>query len=459
MEYNFLKTVSFIKNFVTHGHERSIKAKKNIISSFVIQGISIGISLVMLPITLSYVNASQYGIWLTLSSIVTWFSFFDIGLTQGLRNKFAEARAKDFDSLAQAYVSTTYTILTAIFCGLWLVFLIVNHWLNWSSILRVSEDMRSEVTTLAVIVFSYFCLRFVFRIINTVLTADQKPAVSSLIDLLGQVLSLAIIFVLIKTTEGSLIKLGVALCASPLLILITANFFFFNRKYKRFRPQFSKVDLSYAKDLLNLGVVFFVIQVAGIIQFQTANIIIARNFGTADVTSYNVVYRYFGVLNMLSAIFLTPFWSASTEAYLKNDIMWIKNAMKKYNLLNLLLICAGVMMLIFSGPIYRAWLGEGKVNIPYSLSFWGFVYFNVIIFGAKYVSFLNGINALRIQFLSCLISPFLYIIVAIILIKYYHIGVYSLFIASVIANFNAYILAPIQYNKLISKRGRGIWVK
>ena len=459
MEYNFLKTVSFIKNFVTQGHERSIKAKKNIISSFVIQGISIGISLVMLPITLSYVNASQYGIWLTLSSIVTWFSFFDIGLTQGLRNKFAEARAKDSDSLAQAYVSTTYTILTAIFCGLWLVFLIVNHWLNWSSILRVSGDMRSEVTTLAVIVFSYFCLRFVFRIINTVLTADQKPAISSLIDLLGQVLSLAIIFVLIRTTEGSLIKLGVALCASPLLILIIANFFFFNRKYKRFRPQFSKVDLSYAKDLLNLGVVFFVIQVAGIIQFQTANIIIARNFGTADVTSYNVVYRYFGVLNMLSAIFLTPFWSASTEAYLKNDFMWIKNAMKKYNLLNLLLICAGVIMLIFSGTIYRAWLGEGKVSIPFSLSFWGFVYFNVIIFGAKYVSFLNGINALRVQFLSCLISPFLYIIVAIILIKYYHIGVYSLFIASVIANFNAYILAPIQYNKLINKKGRGIWVK
>jgi O-antigen/teichoic acid export membrane protein len=459
MDFNFLRIGLFIKGFFTAGHERSIKAKKNIISSFVIQGVSIGISLIMLPITLSYVNASQYGIWLTLSSIVTWFSFFDIGLTQGLRNKFAEARAKNSDSLAQAYVSTTYTILAAIFCFLWLVFIIVNHWLNWSSILRVPGDMRSEVTTLAVIVFSYFCLRFVFRIINTVLTADQKPAVSSLIDLLGQILSLLIILVLIKTTEGSLIKLGIALCASPLLILIIANFFFFNRKYGRFRPQFSKVDLTYAKDLLNLGVVFFVIQVAGIIQFQTANIIIARNFGTADVTSYNVVYRYFGVLNMLSAIFLTPFWSASTEAYLKNDIMWIKNAMKKYNLLNLLLICTGVIMLIFSGTIYRIWLGEGKVNIPYSLSFWGFIYFNVIIFGAKYVSFLNGINALRVQFISCLISPFLYIIVAIILIKYYHSGVYSLFIASVIANFNAYILAPIQYNKLINKKGRGIWIK
>jgi O-antigen/teichoic acid export membrane protein len=459
MDYNFFKTGSFIRNFVTQGHERSIKAKKNIMISFIIQGISLCISLIILPLTLSYVDASQYGIWLTLSSIVAWFSFFDIGLTQGLRNKFAEARAKESDSLAQAYVSTTYAILTVIFCGLWLVFIIINHWLNWSSILKVPEDMRPEVTTLAIIVFSYFCVRFVFKIIGTLLTADQKPAISSLIDLLGQILSLIIIFILVKTTEGSLIKLGVALCVSPIIILLGANVFFFSGRYKKFRPKLSLVDLTYGKDLLNLGLVFFVIQVAGIIQYQTANIIIARNLGTADVTSYNVVYRYFGVINMLSAIFLTPLWSASTEAFLKNDLAWIKNAMKKYNLLNLLLIASGILMLVFSAPIYRIWLGEGKVDISFSLSFWGFIYFNVIVFGAKYVSFLNGINALRIQFLASLLSPLLYILVALVMIKHFKLGASSLFIASVLANFNAYLLAPIQYHKIINRNKKGIWIK
>jgi hypothetical protein len=32
---------------------------------------------------------TRYEIWLTLSSIVGWFSFFDVGLGHGLRNKFA----------------------------------------------------------------------------------------------------------------------------------------------------------------------------------------------------------------------------------------------------------------------------------------------------------------------------------------------------------------------------------
>ena len=113
----YLRLKKFIKTYFTEGHERSIKAKKNILASFLIKGCSIGISLLLVPLTINYVNSSRYGIWLTLSSIVAWLSFFDIGLSQGLRNKFAEARAKNDDSIAQVYVSTTYALL-ALF--LWL---------------------------------------------------------------------------------------------------------------------------------------------------------------------------------------------------------------------------------------------------------------------------------------------------------------------------------------------------
>jgi len=395
-----------------------------------------------------------------LSSIVAWLSFFDIGLTQGLRNRFAEAKAKNDDSIAQVYVSTTYALLAIIFVAIWVLFLIFNNFLNWSGILNVSVDMKSEVSMLAVIVFSYFCISFVLKIITTILLADQKPAKSSLIDLMGQVFSLIFILILVKTTQGSLIKLGIALCVSPLIALIGANIILFSGPYRKYRPVFSLVRFKYAKDLFNLGVIFFIIQFAGIIQYQTANIIIARNFGTVDVTAYNIVYKYFSVLNMIFTIFIIPFWSASTEAYQKNDIQWIKNGIKKYNLVNILLALAGLVMLIFSDTVYRLWLGEGKVDIAFSLSLWGFLYFNVLMFSGKYVNFLNGISALRIQFIACLISPFLYVAIAVLMIKNYHMGVYSLFIASIVANFNGFILAPLQYHKIIVKKSKSaIWYK
>jgi len=459
MKDKVLTLFTFLSNLVNKGHDRSVKAKKNIIASFFIRGVSIAISLVLVPLTINYINPSRYGIWLTLSSIVGWFSFFDIGLTQGLRNKFAEAKAKGEDSLAQIYVSTTYAILAIIFAIVWIIFLIVNHFLNWSHILNISENMQSEISILAVIVFTYFCLQFVLRVITTLIIADQQPAKSSLIDVFGQILSLIFIVILVKTTEGSLIKLGIALCVSPLLVLVGANIFFFRGVFKKYRPSFLKIKFSYAKGLFNLGIIFFIIQVAGIIQYETANIIIARNFGTLEVTSYNIVYKYFGILNMVFMIFITPFWSASTEAYLKNDFQWIKNSIKKYNQLNALLFIVGCLMLLFSTDIYQLWLGKGKVSIEFSLSLCGFLFFNVGMFGSKYVNFLNGINALRMQFWTSLISPFFYVVIALILIKYYKMGVYSLFIAAIISNANAYFIAPLQYYQIIIKGKKGIWIK
>jgi len=459
MKEKLLLPIAFISSFINKGHHRSVKAKKNIVASFFLKGISIAISLVVVPLTINYINPSRYGIWLTLSSIVGWFGFFDIGLSHGLRNKFAEARAKNDDELAQIYVSTTYAILGIIFFFVWLLFLVANHFLNWAHILKISENMQSEISVLAIIVFTYFCLQFVLKIITTLISANQQPARASLIDVLGQILSLIFILILVKVTQGSLILLGIALCLSPLIVLAGANLIYFTGTFKKYRPRFSKIKFNYAKSLFNLGMIFFIIQVAGLIQFETANIIIARNFGTAEVTSYNIVYKYFGILNMLFVIFIAPFWSASTEAYIKNDFQWIKNGIKKYNQLNILMVILGLGMLLFSEDVYRLWLGKGKVSIGFTLSLWGFFYFSLTMFAGKYVYFLNGINALRIQLWASIISPLVYVVTAIFLIRNYNMGVSSLFIAAILANFNGYILSPLQYHMVINRKKKGIWVK
>jgi O-antigen/teichoic acid export membrane protein len=459
MKRYFIPLFSFYQNFLNKGHVRSVKAKKNIFTSLFIKGVSIGISLLLVPLTINYVNPERYGIWLTIISIVTWFSFFDIGLTQGLRNKFAGAIAKGDDESAQVYVSTTYAVLGIIFTAVWLIFLLINPFLDWSNLLNVSAEFSNEISLLVVIVFTYFCLQFVLRVITTIITADQEPAKASLIDLIGQVVALLIIVILVSTTQGSLIYLGIALCLAPIIALTGANIFFFSGSYKSYRPSFAKVKFSHAKSLFNLGGIFFIIQIASLVQYELANIIISRYFGPVHVTDYNIVFKYFGVLNMGFMIFISPFWSASTEAFLNGDIKWIRNSMKKYNLLNILFTLAGIIMLLFSKTIYTLWLGEGTVDISFELSLWGFLYFCTLMFESKYVSFLNGISALRLQFLTSLISPFMFIGLVFIFINYYHMGVYSLFIASIIANINGLFFAPLQYYMIVVKKKRGIWIK
>lgn len=458
MTINDFKLRSII-NYFKSGHERSIKAKRNIFESLLINGLSVLISLIFVPIVINYINPTRYGIWLTISSIIGWFTFFDIGLTQGLRNKFAEAVAQGDYLKANVYVSTTYAILGIVFFSVWLLFLFVNQFLNWANILNVSQEMRNEVTTLAIIVFTYFCISFVLRIVSTLLIALQKPARASLINLFGQIFSLILVVVLLYTTKESLILLAFVLCVAPVIVLFFSNYYFFRKDLKKYRPQIHNVKFRFANDLFNLGFKFFIIQVAGIIQFQTANIIIAQYFGSLEVTSYNIVYKYFSILSMVFSIFLSPFWSASTEAYIKKDIQWIKNGIKKYNQLNILMSSIGILMLFFSSYLYDLWLGKGVVEISFALTFWGFLYFNVYMFGSKYVNFLNGINALRIQFYASLASPIVYLGTSILFIEYFNMGVYSLFAASIFANFNAIFIAPLQYYNIIVKNKTGIWIK
>ena len=62
-------------NFINKGSERSIKAKKNVLSMLFIKGGSILVGLLLVPLTLEYVDSESYGIWLTLSSMVAWISF------------------------------------------------------------------------------------------------------------------------------------------------------------------------------------------------------------------------------------------------------------------------------------------------------------------------------------------------------------------------------------------------
>ena len=195
MKEKISSALTNLKSVLNKGHDRSVKAKKNIFASFIIKGCNIAISLVLVPLTIHYVNPTQYGIWLTLSSIIGWFAFFDIGFGNGLRNKFAEAIAKDDHQLARIYLSTTYAILSIIIICLLVIFLCLNPFLNWTSILNTPASMAAELSTLALLVFVFFCLQFILQLVTTIITANQQPAKASFFNFLGSLFSLTVIFI------------------------------------------------------------------------------------------------------------------------------------------------------------------------------------------------------------------------------------------------------------------------
>ena len=432
--------------FASRGGERSAKARRNVFWMLLIKGGSILAGLLLVPITLNYVDNETYGIWLTLSSMVAWFSFFDIGLNQGLRNRLAEAIAHEDPTLGKKYVSTTYALLTLIFIPLMALLLLITPHIDWGRLLNIKiSDLQSFVTAVAIVI-SYFCLNFILSTINVVLLADQRPADAALRSLIQQLISILIIYVLTLTTKGNLVLLCLGLCAAPLLVVSLFNLTLFRGRYRGIAPRWKDVDFKTVPDLMKLGVQFFIIQIAAIIQFQMANFLIIRYFGAEEVTEYNIAYKYFGILMMVWGILTAPLWTAVTDAVAKNDIAWVRNSMKKYLKLFAHLSIIGPFMLLISQPIYHLWIGE-KVSISFGISFWMLLYNLVYMFGTLFVDVLNGAGELKVQTIASLFSPIVFLILSYLFYKQ-DFGVPSIIIASILSNFNGFLLAPLQCKKL-----------
>lgn len=405
-----LKTV--ITNFFSKGHERTLLAKKNIGFSFLLKGFSIVISLLLIPLTIKYINSSQYGVWLTLSSLISWMSFFDIGLGNGLKNRLATANAlKDYEN-AKIYISTTYAMLAMFSIGVFIVFFIFNHFINWNRILNTNSIVN--LNQLALLTFGLFCLQFVIQIINTVLTACHSVAKVSFIILTGHVFTLTGVYLLINYTQSSLLLLVLVSAGVPVIIQFLFSIWYYRHDLKQYAPGFKFIDFKYAKELLGLGGVFFLIQIGALVLFQTDNIIIVQLFGPTYVTVFNIAYKLFSIIILSFNIIITPFWSAFTDAYATNDMAWIKLTLRKMRYMWLIIMVFSVLLFFGAPFIYRIWL-HGSVNVPVSLSLAMVVYIVAYTWQTIHVYFLNGINKIRLQLYLVIISSIVNIPLAIFL--------------------------------------------
>lgn len=446
-----------LKLYCTTGNARSVTVKKNIIGSLALKGISILVSLQVVPLTINYVNPTKYGIWLTLSSIIAWLSYFDLGFAHGFRNRFAEAKAKGNVKLAREYVSTTYAVLLILFSVILAVALVVNRHLDWSRILNIGTEYDDELHMVFGLLACFFCMNIVASVFTTMLTTDQKPAMTSLVQTGGQVLAFICICILTKTTTGSLSALAAAFSGVPCLLLIVVSVVVFScKRYRAVSPSLRHVRFSLTKSILGLGGQFFIIMVSMLFIFQFTNIILSRVEGSEAVTQYNIAYKYFNILNMVFTIILTPFWSAFTDAYVKGDFGWMNQITRKLERLWLLCIPVLALMTVCSAPLYCWWIGEA-VHIPLSLSVCMAVYLLFCTGANVYMYIINGTSKVRLQLMVYLVSAIMAVPLMSCCCRRY--GVEGILIVPTFVYAMQALVGKMQITRIINGTAKGIWLK
>ncbi|MCD8290704.1 MAG: hypothetical protein LUC91_04285 [Prevotella sp.] len=435
---------------------RSRIVVKNIFFSAVLKGVGLLCSFLIVPVTIDYLNSEVYGIWLTMSSILYWFSYFDVGLGNGMRNYLSGAFSLGDYASARAYISTTFTALAVVAAVIGIIVVAAVMLLDLNAVFNTSSVAGGDLRTAMLLAVVMTLLLFVVKNIGVVYIAMQRYAVNSLIVVSGNVIALAVIYALTLFTEGNVVYVVAAFTITPVLVFFISAVPLFAR-HPEFRPSLRFFDKSIARRVIGKGLGFFLIQITScLVIFGGANIFIAQYCGPANVTVYNIAYKYFHLIAMVYIIVLSPMWNAYTDAYVKGNTDWIRRTFNRTLAIWGVTVAAGAVMLAVCGYFYRFWVGNA-VAIPFVVSLATLFYVCFYNLNTCVTMLLNGLNKIRVQIYTSVV--FTAVFLASMFAGNHRFGVAGI-VAVMAACYAAMSLIHCyQCRLIINKKAQGIWNK
>lgn len=429
----------------------------NVLFSLSYKVLSVLLALAVVPLSIHYLDTERYGIWITLSSMLSWINLMDIGLGNGLRNQLAKALSDGNHTHGRTLVSTTYALVAAMVILLLVVASFVLPRLDLQAIFNSHRVSQAELLSSVSIAFLSFCLLFVLKPLTAVIMATQRASFDNLIILVGNGFGILGVMVLnhIRSGHGSLLELvTVFSIASPVAYLLGS--FYIYRIFPQLTPSIRAIDFSKVKALAGQSLQFFIIQIAAAIVLTSNSVVMSQLFGNEVVTKYNVLFRYFSVIMILQTIILTPIWSAVTDAYLKQDFGWIRSMIAKLTT-NSLLLCLVIVAQVVAAPVvFQYWLGN-QVTIDYSLLLAIALYMALATFSSAFSYIINGVGTIRLQTLTALCTTFFSIPTALFLGHLW--GPAGVVAANCIWLLLFLPLRISQCHRIVTNTAKNIWAK
>lgn len=423
---------------------------KNVSLGFIFKILNMGIVYFTIPLLLKYLGTSNYGIWVTLFSMVNILFFVDLGIGNGLKTKLTEAISLKKIQLAKEYISTAYGMISLISLGFLILGLIVINTVNLANLLNIGDTItRSELNSVFYISLLFIVSNFILNLYKILFYSVQKSSSIEISIFFYQILVLGLIIYAINNYQSSLLNVAYFYGFSNVIISLIFTFLFF-KKRKELIPSFRSFQKKRADNLFSLSAEFFIIQLCMIVIFTTDNLIISNILGPDNVAQYDIVLKLFQVLITFSIILLDPFWALFTDAYKKNDGVWIKSTIKRVNKVFLLLIIVTVLMAFFTKDIISIWIGK-DFQVHESLPYFMGIYVLIRVFPVIYMFFLNGIGKIKLQMWLYVFGAIINIPLSVFFIKYMNMGISGVIIGTILSILATAILLPIQATKILQK--------
>jgi O-antigen/teichoic acid export membrane protein len=327
-------------------------------SQAVARGLVMAVALITVPVAIATLGPSQFGVWITISILLSLGGVFDFGIGNGLIREAAIADARGDLAGLRSAVSNAFAGLLGIAVGvlgggLVLGLVIQPSWLGFAA-----DVDRPDLRWTVIAVASCMALMIPTLAGTRVQQGLQQGYKNALWTGVGACLQLLGVCIC-GAFDLSLPWFVLAFAGGPALGAVGngASVFFGSRV--ELRPDFGLVRWSSIQRLARVGGLFFLLGLVGAISYECDALIIGRRLGASSVAEYSVSYRVFTIVPLGIGLFVAALWPAYGEALERGDTEWIKTAYRRSIRFSLLGNTAAALALVLSAePLIEAWVGK-----------------------------------------------------------------------------------------------------
>ncbi len=433
---------------------------KTIIHNSAVTGVikiaNIAISILSVPLLLKYLGQSDYGVWLTIGSIVSWVTLLDLGLGNGLQNIISKSLTQNDVKTVKMQIATTYATLGTVMLVICLLLIIL---IFVAKVLGLVNSMSFDSVFFVVIVISLSSLsaQLILKLALTVLFANQKTAQIDIVNFVITSVCFGLVFISYKLSLSISSLLSVSLINGlvPIIILTISTYYIFYIKYKELKPSLRDIDITKSKEIVVTGGYFFIFQLFGLVMYSTDNIIISKFLNSNMVVDYNISIKYFSLLNFPIGILIMPYWATVASAYHNKEFNWIKKSIKQLFILYGLVVVFGIMMLLAAPLVYGYWLNSKTVIISFGISFLTLIYTLLTSLCSISNTIVNSSGKLKLLSYTSVVLLVLNVPLSILFVKYLKIE--GVLLANIICWFIFTFVSITQSYKLLDGSAKKIW--
>lgn len=407
-------------------------------------------SFLALPYAIKFLGPESFGVWATMLTLISWVMLFDIGIGNSLKNKLTESFANGDNVSAASFISTAYVVIGVIATALFAVFFILSFYIPWHKVFNTSSIEPDKLHLSVILLIFFICINFWLSLVTQVFHGLQKSSVTVLGQLISNILALLFVFTLYHFFESNIVLMVVCYGAA----LLTSNFIlslWLFREYGALIPRIRHFSKNNVTGLMNLGMRFFVIQIAVLAIFMTDKILITQLLGPSFVMPYEVLFKLFSVFTILHSLILVPLWPAYSDAHSRKDFFWIKMQLKRQIMIAVVLFLGAAIMVVIGPYITSVWIDK-EFSVPFSTYLMFSVFIIVTVWNNIFAYYVNAINKTNVQLVTALIGAILNVPLSIFLVYYLGFGLEGIILSTVLCLSIYSVVGPYEVYKSLNDK-------